>query len=62
MSLCKIHQVSSNLKTVKDPSVVVPILGSPAELEKALTIARRRSRPANKVIPDEATLESEVVP
>ena len=45
------------MRTIKDPSVIVPILPSPAELEKALAIAKRRNSPAKKVIPYEVTLE-----
>ena len=57
MFLCKKHQVSSNMRTIMDPSVIVPILPSPAEIEKALAIAKRRNSPAKKVIPYEASLE-----
>jgi hypothetical protein len=57
MFLCKKPQVSSNMRTIKDPSVIVPIIPSPAELEKALAIAKRRNSPAKKVIPYEVTLE-----
>ena len=54
---CKAPFVCSNIRTIRDPSVVVPVKPSIAEIEKALV---RKKGPA-KVNPDGSTQERLVI-